>query len=224
MKKICKQEINKGKVGRGLGEVHGRLERFPTKWKQSDEVLIYGVNKSEEIEEARKKEAGGVRDLQQGVMQLTQSRKRVTGLNHTHQPHIIILLFFLWPVLLLFSHLSCRPSRVNWAFSSIEPFTSLCVLDKKRKLAILPCLQWISYMIIYAVWQKLLSAELKVMHQAIYREKLWASLIRVHKKGLAQLHKNRNSRCNICGILINTAKNRFCCHLSEHDVPGERFK
>lgn len=62
------------------------------------------------------------------------------------------------------------------------------------------------------------------MHQAIYREKLWASLIRVHKKGLVQLHKNRNSRCNICGILINTAKNRFCCHLSEHDVPGERFK
>lgn len=35
-------------------------------------------------------------------------------------------------------------------------------------------------------------AELKVIHQAIYREKLWASLIRIHKKGLAQLHKNRN--------------------------------
>lgn len=201
MKKIWKQQINKGKVGSRLREADGRLERFPAKWKQSDEVLIYGVNekkKSEEIEEARKREAGGVRDLQQGVMQLTQSRKRGTGLNHTHQPHIIILLFFLWPVLLLFSHLSCRPSRVNWTFSSTEPFTSLCVLDIKRKLAILPCLQWISYMIIYAVWQKLLSAELKVMHQVIYREKLWASLIRVHKKGLAQLHKTRNLHSTDC--------------------------
>lgn len=96
-------------------------------------MLIYGVNKSEEIEEARKKEAGGVRDLQQGVMQLTQSRKRGTGLNHTHQPHIIILLFFslACPALIFSPFLQTKQSELSFLFNRTF-YLSLCTGQKKE--------------------------------------------------------------------------------------------
>lgn len=58
-------------------------------------MLIYGLNKEMKFlrnQGGRKKEAGGVRDFQQGAMPLTQNLERGIGLNHTHHPPLIILL------------------------------------------------------------------------------------------------------------------------------------
>lgn len=70
-KEIWKEQTNKG-----------GSDWFCAEWKQSNEVLMYGLNKEMKSEQIK----GGARDPQQGPMSLTQSPKRSIGLNHLTSP------------------------------------------------------------------------------------------------------------------------------------------
>lgn len=118
----------------------GGNEGFCAEWKQGDEVLLNGLNeeiKSEQIEEAGKRAVGGVRNLPQGAMSLTQTLEG--GLNHPPTPSsnrpvfcffcLWASCFYLFPLPLQTYQTKEKPQRCS--FFSIEPFTSVWGLDIK---------------------------------------------------------------------------------------------
>lgn len=122
-KKIWEEQTNKGEMSDSVQSESRVMKCGYMDWTKE--------MKSEQMEEAGKREAGGVRDILQRAMSLTQSLERSIGLNHPPLPPLIVLFFA--SIFSLPLQTKQRKEKPWSSFFSTEPFTSVWGLDIKRK-------------------------------------------------------------------------------------------